>query len=116
MAHVPAGLIRVFGFRHQGDLGPLTTYTSDRGALVVFPRSSPLNPPSAQQLQMRQLFALTAATWRNLTQEQRNAWNELSRRTRLRVTGYNLFTWYQRTQDRETIATIARQAGIPSPT
>jgi hypothetical protein len=115
MAHVPRDYIRLFGFTHQGDLGPLTTYTSYKGALVIFPRSSPLNPPSPQQNQMRNFFRLVAQSWRELPQEKRDAWQRLATDGGLRITAYNLYTWYQRTQDAAQIATIARQARCACP-
>lgn len=115
MATIDPHVLSLLGFSIQGDLGPLTTYTNKNGKQVWFPRASPLNPPSAQQQQMRDFFRLCASAWASMTQEQRNVWKRIADNGHARITGYNLFTWYQRTQDGATIRTIARQAGETSP-
>ena len=112
---IQRSIIKLMGFSSQGDLGPLTTYTSSRGQLVVFPRSSPLNPPSFQQQQMREFFSLCAQAWQSMTEDSRNVWNSIADGARCRVTGYNLWIYYQRRQDAATIRTLARQAGVASP-
>lgn len=113
MAQTPEPkFLTLLGFNATGDLGPLTAYTSIRHKAVWFPKTNPLNPPSIMQTKMRNFFRLVATQWRALTPAQRNAWSTAARSGGLRVTGYNLFTWYQRTHDAATIETIERQTGI----
>jgi hypothetical protein len=95
-----------------GDLGPLTFYTSQRAKLVAFPRASPLHPPTAAQESIREYFRTCAAAWRALNQQQRIDWQTAAKRCNLRITGYNLFTWYYRCRDTSELATIQRQSGI----
>lgn len=105
-------LLSFLGFSATGDLGPLTAYTSKQHKQVWFPKTNPLNPPSAMQHKMRNFFRLVAMSWRALSATQRQAWQQAADAAGLRVTGYNLFLWYQRTRDAATIATIERQTGI----
>lgn len=115
MATIPTRIFSFLGTTIQGDLGGLTTYVNKRGKQVWFPRASPLNPPSAEQQQMRSWLSLCAQTWRAMSQEQRDGWNSISAGARLRFTGYNLFVWYQRTRDATSVRILARQAGTTSP-
>lgn len=100
------------GFNATGDLGALTMYTTVRGNMVAFPKSPPLNPPSQLQTQMRNFYRLAASAWRGLTPQDRDAWSNAARRASLRITGYNLFIYWQRTKDVATLKTIERQSGI----
>lgn len=103
---------RLIGWNIQGDLGPVTTYTSQRGALVVFPRSPPLAPPSPGQQAMRNVWRAAAQLWRQLPNEQRARWKNLAERARLRMHGYALFVYYVRTADDATLSTLERRTGI----
>lgn len=105
-------LLSYLGFNTQGDLGPWTFYTSRRKGLVFFQKSPPLEPPSFLQVHCRNKFRLTAMLWRWLTDEQRRNWELVSKRLSLRITGYNLFTYYVVTGDEQTIETAQTQAGI----
>lgn len=112
MAQAPEPkLLTLMGFNATGDLGALTMYTSQRGHMVAFPKTNPLNPPSYMQHKMRNFFRICATQWRALSPEAREAWSRAALHAGLRVTGYNLFLWYQRTLDRPTIETIERQSG-----
>lgn len=105
-------LLRFLGFNTQGDLGPWTFYTSKRKGLVFFQKSPPLEPPSFLQTHQRNKFRLTAMLWAWLTLEQKANWELVSKRLSLRITGYNLFTYYVTTGDEEAIETVQTQAGI----
>jgi len=100
------------GFNIQGDIGPLTLYTSARGKLVGFLRAPPLNPPSPTQEAIREYFRQCAAEWRSLSTDQRNQWLQAARRARISIGGYNLYTWFWRTRNEDQLATIERQSGI----
>jgi len=110
--HDAGPLSHVLGLNVQGDLGPLTFYTSGRGKFVWFPRAPPTSPPSNLQTQLRAQFSQAATWWRALTQADRASWELATRRARLRINGYNLWVWYCRTRARQQLASIERAAGI----
>ena len=103
---------KMLGFNIQGDLGPITFYTSARNELVAFAKAPPLSPASPLQRQMRDFFRLVGTAWRALTPATRKAWAELALKGRTRCTGYNLFLWFQRKLDRGPIETLQQQTGI----
>jgi hypothetical protein len=96
----------------QGDVGPLTLYTSARGKLVGFLRAPPLNPPTPTQEAIRDIFRDAATAWRALTRAQRADWKRLANRANLGITGYNLFTWYTRHRDYPSIHVLELKTGI----
>jgi len=100
------------GFRPTGDLGGMTAWTNQRGRVVWIDKSPPLNPPSVLQQQFRDQFRLAATAWRAMPAERRAAWLLAARRAHLYITGYNLWVWFQRTNDAETIRTIERQTHL----
>lgn len=100
------------GLNVQGDIGPLTLYTSARGKLVGFLRAPPLNPPTPTQEAIRDIFRNAAALWRALTRDQRSEWKQLAERANLGITGYNLFTWYTRHRDKPAIEVLELKTGI----
>ncbi|MEE9602967.1 MAG: hypothetical protein V3V75_06670 [Thermoguttaceae bacterium] len=103
---------QLFGLRPTGDLGPWTFYFSQRNATVVFLRAPPLQPPSELQRHQRNKFRLVAYVWRDLGLAAQSNWAAAAERAHLSITGYNLFVWYQLTQNRNALATIERQSGI----
>lgn len=105
-------VLSILGFNPTGDLGPLTAYTSQRGKAVWFDKTNPLNPPSPMQTKIRNLFRIYAIAWRALSEPKRQAWLDAATHARLRITGYNLWTYWQRTADAETIHTVERLSGI----
>lgn len=110
--HDTGPLAHVLGLNVQGDLGPLTWYTSGRGKFVWYPRAPPTEPASPIQAQLRAEFTAAAATWRSLTSDQRSNWELASQRARLRINGYNLWVWYSRVRNRQQLASIERAAGL----
>jgi len=113
MAHDlgPASKI-ILGMNVQGDIGPLTMYTSRRRKLVVFLRAPPLNPPSQTQEIMRDLFRNYAAAWRAAGQAVRDQWKQATQRANLSLTGYQLWVWFSRTRDEPALRTIERQSSL----
>ena len=105
-------LLQFLGWNTQGDLGPYTFYTSKRKNLVFFVKSPPLTPPSYLQIQQRSSFRLIAQFWQQHSDAQRAAWELATKKLKLNLTGYNLFTWYYTVGDRPTLATIERQANL----
>ena len=101
-------LLRYLGFNSQGDLGPWTFYTSQRGALVYFIKAPPLEPPSLLQLSVRNSIRLAAYTWRSLAPQARVDWELVSQRAHLSITGYNLFVSWILGRDDAAIHTLER--------
>jgi hypothetical protein len=105
-------LLALLGFNCTGDVGPWTLYTSKRGALVFYPRVPALSPPSAQQFSQRQRFSQAASLWRMMPQSARDNWELATKRASLKLTGYNLFTFWYTRRDLDIIRTIERQTSL----
>jgi len=105
-------LFQFLGWNTQGDLGPYTFYTSKRGALVFFIKAPPTCPPSILQTRQRMKFKALASYWKSITQVDRDNWEFATKKIKLNLTGYNLFTWYHTVGDRPTLATIERLANV----
>jgi len=112
MATIDQRWFKYIGWNSQGDLGPLTMYTNQKRKLVFFAKMPPLNPPSFRQVLLRERFRLLGQTWSALTPDQRDAWNKMAIKGRLRIHGYNLYSYWQLTRDSATIRTIQHQTGI----
>lgn len=112
MASTPLSIYELLGFSMQGDLGGMTCYTSKRNKVIWFVKSPPLEPASPTQRAIRNIFVLNANVWRGFTAEQRATWSLAANAAKLRIHGYDLFTWFMRHRDRATLATIERQSGI----
>jgi len=109
---IPLNDLQLLGFDLTGDLGGLTAYTNNRGRAVLYPRASPLNPPSdAQQLQ-RDRLTEAAYEWSKLTPDTQTKWQQAARRASLRITGCNLWTYWWLRRDTPVIATVSKQSGI----
>jgi len=96
----------LLGLRPTGDLGPLTFYTTRHRRVVAFPRAPPLTPPSPRQTFQRNSFRAVAWAWTRLTPQRRKDWLDLAKTNHLRITGYNLYVYYQLTGDLKTIKTL----------
>lgn len=103
----------LLGLRPTGDLGPLTFYTTQKRRVVAFPRAPPLSPPSPRQTFQRNKFRACAWAWSFLTPQRRQDWLQLAKTNRLRITGYNLFVYYQLTGDNAAIRTLKPYWGPP---
>lgn len=105
-------LLNYLGWQPTGDLGPLTGYTTQRGKGVWYLKAPPKTPATPWQARVRKRFALIATLWRKLQPEQRADWLRAATKAGLSITGYNLFVWYQWSQDHQAIHTIEHQSGI----
>lgn len=112
MAHELSETVQFIALNLQGDIGPITCYTSQRGKVVTFPRVPPLNPPSPTQEVIRERFRQSAVLWNALTPQQRAAWLTLADRCNLGITGYDLWTHYAICQDFCSLDPLERFAGI----
>ena len=105
-------LYHMLGFRPTGDLGPYTFYTSQRNAIVFFPKAPPLNPPSYLQTVQRNRFRRAAKSWQALPEIERQNWELVAQTAKLTITGYNLFVWYSLRDGRSTVQAFADRYGI----
>lgn len=99
------------GLNVQGDIGPITLYTSARGKLVGFLRAPPLNPPTAKQQVIRERFQIAATKWREATATTRLQWRQLARKANLGITGYNLWTWFCYTANEASLRSLELTTG-----
>lgn len=100
------------GLNVQGDIGPMTFYTSKRNKLVGFLRAPPLNPPSEKQETMREFFRTCARAWRASGAANRQQWQQACDRCNLWISGYNLWVWFSRTRNESALRTIEQQSGL----
>lgn len=112
MLSAKSTLLNILGLNPTGDLGPLTGYTSKRGKAVWFLKAPPTTPATPYQNHQRNIFRLVAMAWRALPADVRQAWLDAAPRAHLRITGYNLFTYWQITRDRPTLRTIEHLAQL----
>jgi len=105
-------LINWLGMTVQGDLGPLTIYTSKRGRKVFYDQAPPKTKGSPDQLYFRNKMRQAATIWRSLRPVRQGAWQEAAERGGLRDNGYHLLTAYVFTADLAVIRTLERQTGI----
>ncbi len=110
--NTPENLFQWLGFNPTGDLSGWTLYTNKRGGVVWFQKSPPKKTRTRSQVRQWYKYVQAAKAWRNLTQETRNDWNEACRRTRLYLSGYNLWVWFQTNPDKAILRTIERHAKI----
>lgn len=106
LTNVPLGLIQ------WGDIAYWTTYRAHNGLLVWFPKTYPEKPPSQQQLTERQKLRDAAAAWRQLTQPQRDAYNQAIKTLSLCITTFGLYFTLSQPQNTQLKQTIQRQARI----
>lgn len=74
-----------------------------------------MEPPTMEQIEQMNAFKASGIGWSALGLEGRLLWNNASRLANLRISGYNLFTYWICKKDREAIATIEHQTGILLP-
>jgi hypothetical protein len=106
------GLSPFLGFNAQGNLGPFTCYVGRHRKIVWYLTTPQKEPPSFYRDVQKRRLAAAAATWNRLTPEQRSNWSLACSSLRLRIHGYDLWTFWQLRHDRPTIATIERHAGL----
>jgi len=105
-------LYHMLGFRPTGDIGPYTFYTSQRNAIVFFPKAPPLNPPSYLQTVQRNRFRLAAKQWQALPELERENWERVAKTAKLTITGYNLFVWHLLRHGQTTVQAFSDRYGI----
>jgi hypothetical protein len=101
------------GTNIQGDIDGLTLYVSSRGKVVAFDRAPPKEPPSPDQVSIRNRWRAAGTAWTALSTGQRDNWLNAARQANLRITGYNLFVAWFCCRDDAMIRTIERITGLP---
>jgi hypothetical protein len=105
-------LFKIWGWNTQGDFGPYTCYTDKRKKLVIFLRAPPRVPASPWQRRNRDRLKAIAAKWRALAPATRCKWSTAATKAHLRISGYNLYTFWQTRRDDQIVRTIEHQTGI----
>jgi len=100
------------GFNAQGNLGPFTIYVNKHRRPVWYLTRPQLEPPSPARIHQKNALRACALAWQWLLPETKANWLLAARRAGLRISGYNLFTWFFFSHDRPTIETIERLTGI----
>jgi len=101
------------GFHAAGDIGGMTLYTAKDKGLVIFLATSPKKPASIWQIHHRNRLRLVATLWYNLLPEHRAAWTRAATKARLRISGFNLFTFTLLADDQGPARTVSSQAKTP---
>jgi hypothetical protein len=85
--------------------------------VVWYVKAPPTTPPTDNQIAQQNAFRYAAAAWNAFAPEERAQWEAAAKRACLRITGYDLCTYYFLTEDNAAIETVERQAGqtIPRP-
>jgi len=101
-------LWQFWGWNSQGNIGPWTCYTGKRRQLVIFLTKDHEKPSSYLRDRTKNRIRAAAHGWRMLTNAQRERWALAAERANLRISGYNLWTFWFMKRDRATIRTIER--------
>ncbi len=104
--------LSLFGFRVSGDLGGLTIYTNQNGRKVAYNIAPPKEPVSVRQQLNRNRFIWAAAKWRALSQGNKKALEDATRRTGLVLTGQNLWISASMRADQTGFDRVLRDADI----
>jgi len=97
----------------SGDLAGFTLYTDMHGRKVVFPKTPPEVPETPNQRRWRDRFRAAVLNWKAAPHQLRAAFEAVSLKASLCMTGHNLWVSLSLTQDAGLCATLARQTGIP---
>ncbi len=108
-------MLNMLGFKVQGDLGAITCYTSKRDRVVWFLKAPPKEPPSDEQVLQRDSFRRIGIEWSKLSGDEKDRWEEIAVKAHLRISGYNLFSYWMLKADLAAIKTIVRQTGLDLP-
>jgi hypothetical protein len=104
-------LVSLFGFNIQGDIGGMTAYRSARHRFTWFAATTPKEPQTPCQENLRARWTMVAAVWAALPHSAKAEWQLAAQTARLRITAYNLFMHCHTTQDQAILDTINNQTG-----
>src|SRR4030042_5782615 len=82
-----------FGFNCQGNFGPFTIYVNRHRKMIWYLTTPQKEPPTYYRDMQKRKLAAAAAAWNALSSEQRATWILAAGRLRLRIPGYDLWTY-----------------------
>jgi len=113
---IPASII---GLIVSGDVDGITIYTDRYNRKVAYPKSPPKEPPTQMQVDVRNRFKSAQAEYMGLTPPQKKAYESLTKKANLCMTGQNLFIHVAMKLTYGTLTTLQEQTGVtvvpPSP-
>ena len=107
-----AALIPFIGIQVKGDLGPFTIYTNHRGRVVFYKRAPPTKPPTAPQIRQRTRFKLAQRLYQHESAATKAKWELLVVRSRICMTGQNLYVSLALNPQPVNLANLAAAAGL----
>lgn len=114
-SHFRTSVFNLLGTRISGDIGEYTTYTDRYGRKVVFYYTPPAKPPTLKQKRCRHRFRLANQSWAALTDDEKKALEDCSRKLSLPITGKNIWISAAMKNKPEQYFTLQRQSGITLP-
>lgn len=113
---IPASII---GLIVSGDVDGITIYTDRHNRKVAYPKAPPKEPPTQMQVDVRARFGSAQAEYMGLSPLQKAAYEELTKKANLCMTGQNLFIHVAMKRTFGTLTTLEEQTGVavepPSP-
>ncbi len=100
------------GLMVSGDINGLTIYTDRYGKKIVYEKAPPDKPPSALQVHQRSRFRDAMTNWRAAGQPVRDAWEAVSLRSHIAMTGLNLWLHFSLKGTAIGLNTFSHQTGI----
>lgn len=114
-SHYKGSAFNILGVWISGDIGEYTTYTDRHHRKVVYYYTPPKKPPSPAQQRCRARFAYAHALWKALTDDEKKALEDCSRKMSLTITGKNIYMSASLTNKTSQYETLQRQSGITLP-
>lgn len=114
-SHMKTSVINMLGLSISGDIGEYSCYTDRYGRKVFYYYTPPAKPPSPAQARCRARFAYAHALWKQLTDGEKKALEDCSRKMSLPITGKNIYMSASLKGKESQYQTLERQSGIPLP-
>lgn len=96
----------------SGDLAGMTIIQNAGFRRIAYAKTYPQKRPTAAQHAQQTVFRQAAASWRALTPDQRAAYEQVTKKLRLTITGYNLWVYCSARGDWEAAESFGKQAGV----
>lgn len=106
---IPANII---GLIVSGDVDGVTIYTDRYNRKVAYPKAPPKEPPTKMQVDVRNRFKAAQAEYMGLTPLQKRAYEDLTQKASLCMTGQNLFIHVAMKRTYGTLTTLQDQTGV----
>lgn len=115
-SHYKGSVINLLGLWISGDIGEYSIYTDRYGRKVWYYYTPPAKPPTPAQVRCRARFAEAHRTWKALSDDQKKALEDCSRKLSLTITGKNIWMSAAMRGRESQYLTLQRQSGIELPT